>query len=598
MKLSFKEKYFDTFFFFYQYIGKLFFIMILASLVVGFLDGIGLSLFIPLLKISDGQPIDTYRSSLGKLSVVIDAIQWLRIPVNVISMAILISVIFIIKGVARFFEDYVKSYTNVILVKKLRIDLMSAYKQLSYRAYLKSDTSTIANTLTVEITRANSAYYSYSRMMLFIFTICTYLFLAVVVDARFTILILAISLPFTFFFTRISGKTRKESVRLSEQNKKFHQLIIQNVTAFKYLKSTNTIGKIFYHIKVSINDAKKIYLRLGFLSALVNSIREPIVISTILLSIIIQIYFFHSTLASLIIVLLLLYRATNEIMQYQSSKQSYLAQIGGLDSVRELLTFLKSNREVLDKSEINSSEIFTESFEFKNVSFSYDDGKVLENINFRITPKKSIAIVGTSGSGKTTLLDILTGLLLPAEGDVLIDGNKLDASNKLTWQSKIGVVNQDPVIFQDTVFNNVTLWDEHNAANELKCVEALKKAIAFDFIMEKKGLHEQLSDRGMSLSGGQKQRIAIARELYKNSTVLILDEATSALDTETEFLLQENILKLQGKVTLIIVAHRLSTIKNVDKVLVLSKGKVIEFGDYNLLKETKGSYLNTISNRN
>jgi len=115
---------------------------------------------------------------------------------------------------------------------------------------------------------------------------------------------------------------------------------------------------------------------------------------------------------------------------------------------------------------------------------------------------------------------------------------------------------------------------------------------------KKDGIDEQLSDRGISLSGGQKQRIAIARELYKNSTVLVLDEATSALDTETEFLLQENIQKLQGKVTLILVAHRLSTIKNVDNVFVLSKGKIIESGDYTTLKNLGGSYLNLIANRN
>src|SRR6478672_6162691 len=133
-----KNKYFDTISFFYKYIGKIFFVMILSSLVVGFLDGIGLSLFIPLLKISDGGNITTYRNSLGKLGIVIDVVQWLRIPVNVISMAILISIIFIIKGVAKFFEDYIKSYSNVILVKKLRIDLMAAYKQLSYKAYLTS----------------------------------------------------------------------------------------------------------------------------------------------------------------------------------------------------------------------------------------------------------------------------------------------------------------------------------------------------------------------------------------------------------------------------------------------------------------------------
>jgi len=421
-----------------------------------------------------------------------------------------------------------------------------------------------------------------------------------VVDPKFTILILVISLPFTIFFTRISGSTRKESQKLSEQNKKFHQLIIQNVTAFKYLKSTNAIDKIFFHIKVSINAAKKIYLRLAFLSALVNSVREPIVISTILLSIIIQIYFFHASLASLIIVLLLLYRATNEIMQYQSSKQAYLSQIGGLDSVREVLTFLKQNKEVLNNAKVKSSQVFQQSFEFRDISFSYDNQhNILEDISFEITPNRSIAIVGASGSGKTTLLDLLTGLLIPAKGEILIDGQKLDEFNKLAWQSKIGVVNQDPVIFQDTVFNNITLWDARTPENESRCIDALKRAIAYDFIMEKEnGLHEQLSDRGMSLSGGQKQRIAIARELYKNSTVLILDEATSALDTETEFLLQENISKLQGKVTMIIVAHRLSTIKNVDNVLVLSKGKVIEFGDYKMLKEQKGSYLNVISNKN
>jgi len=260
-------------------------------------------------------------------------------------MSILIAVIFIFKGVSKFFEDYIKSYSNVILVKRLRLNLMDSYKKLSYKAYLTSDTSTIANTLTLEITRTNSAYTSYSKMFLYIFTILTYLTMALFVNSSFTFLILVITLPFTFIFTKISGKTRVESYKLSEQNKKFHQLIIQNVTAFKYLKSTNALEKIFYHFKISINEAKRIYLRLGFYGALVGSLREPIVICSILLSIIIQIYFFNTPLASLIIVLLLLYRATNEVMQYQSARQGYISQLGGLNSVRELLDFLHLNKD-------------------------------------------------------------------------------------------------------------------------------------------------------------------------------------------------------------------------------------------------------------
>ena len=225
-----------------------------------------------------------------------------------------------------------------------------------------------------------------------------------------------------------------------------------------------------------------------------------------------------------------------------------------------------------------------ESIKIKNLSFSYNNDEIqaISNLTINIEKNSAIAFVGPSGSGKTTIVDLITGLLDPTEGEVLINDIKLNKLNIGNYRQKLGYVSQDLTIFDATVTENITLFEEKPDMEQVKL--SAKMAFAFSFIEDlNNGFETQIGDQGIKLSGGQKQRLFIARELYKNPEILILDEATSALDSNSEKAIQKSIEGLQGKLTVIIIAHRLSTIKNVDEIYVLEKGKLVEKGTYSYL---------------
>lgn len=228
---------------------------------------------------------------------------------------------------------------------------------------------------------------------------------------------------------------------------------------------------------------------------------------------------------------------------------------------------------------------------FEDVFFKYQDDYVLQHINLVIPKGKKIALVGESGSGKSTLTDLVPRFYDVSAGRILYDGVDIKDASLEDLRSHIGLVTQDSILFNDTIANNIAFGNED--ATRESIIEAAKIANAHGFISQfPKGYDTNIGDRGGKLSGGQKQRISIARAVLKNPNILILDEATSALDTESELLVQEALENLMQNRTSLVVAHRLSTIRNADEIIVLSKGKIVERGAHDALMEQKGFYYN------
>ncbi|MDA3780454.1 MAG: ABC transporter ATP-binding protein [Bacteroidales bacterium] len=261
----------------------------------------------------------------------------------------------------------------------------------------------------------------------------------------------------------------------------------------------------------------------------------------------------------------------------------------GMASLDRIEDILNAETTITEIENPKSLTDFNNSISYNNVSFKYNTDYVLKNINLKIRKGKTIALVGQSGGGKSTLVDLLPRFYDITEGNIKIDDTEIKNLKINDLRKLMGIVNQESILFNDTIYNNIAFGLDE--VSEKDVIEAAKVANAHEFISQTpNGYQTSIGDRGDKLSGGQKQRISIARAVLKNPPILILDEATSALDTESEKIVQEAIVKLMKNRTSIVIAHRLSTVRNADEICVIQKGEIVERGKHSELITQKGIY--------
>lgn len=552
--------------------------MLLLSILIGLLDGLGLTMFLPLLQMADGGTA-TSGEGLGNLGFIVEWFNDMGIELNIKVALLMLFVFFSLKGVIVFVASVYKVKINQFFVSTLRINLTKLFTRYSFRAFVTSDIGRIQNSFTGEIARVSGAYRNYSECAQQLIMVLVYLGFVFMVDWKFALLVCIGGLISNIFFRSLFKKTKEQSKELTKNNSNYQGLIIQYIANFKYLKATGFLNVYAQKLIQGIKQIEKNNTQIGFLNARITALREPFMIGIVCLVILLQITYLGGNLGAIMISLLFFYRALAALMNFQSKYNSFLAASGSLDNMTDFESELKSNLEKDGKISIKN---FQSTIELKQTDFGYDEADgVLKKIDLHINKNQTIAFVGESGSGKTTLVNLISGLLKPNNGDVLIDGISQKNLNLSSYQSRIGYISQDPVMFNDTIFNNVTFWAEPTPENKQKFKEAIQKAAIAEFIDELKYKEDTLlGNNGINLSGGQKQRVSIARELYKDIDILILDEATSALDSETEREIQDNIDQLKGNYTILIIAHRLATIKNADTIYLMDRGQIIGQGSF------------------
>ena len=263
----------------------------------------------------------------------------------------------------------------------------------------------------------------------------------------------------------------------------------------------------------------------------------------------------------------------------------------GMTGIERFIEIMDSDIDIFDDEDAKELNNVKGSIEFKNVSFGYNDKdkEVLSNINLSIKEGEKVALVGPSGGGKTTICNLIPRFYDTTQGSIYLDNNDIKKVTLKSLRKNIGIVQQDVYLFAGTVYENIAYGDP-NATRE-QIIEAAKLAGAHEFISElKDGYDTYVGERGVKLSGGQKQRISIARVFLKNPKILILDEATSALDNESEYLVSKSLERLAKGRTTLTIAHRLTTIQNADRILVLNENGIVEQGSHKELLDKKGVY--------
>ena len=562
----------------YGYIGKKFYILLLIFFLSGLTESFGISMLLPILKLDTiTETQDTYTQAIYHF------LKSVGIEVSVFSLLILLTLAFLLKGVFKFLQIYLNSYIKLSLTRDIKIDICHKYKVMKYGLYTNLSIGYLNNIVTTETGSAVGALNRYTLLIGNIIFILIYISFAFVINWKMTTLSLLICACLFAMLRGLSRVSRKYSILVSETNSKIQSLLIQTIYNFKYIKATDRFNQLYKQLFKRINENYLYEYKKAILTAVQSSITEPISIFFLSLLILYHVGYLGKTVAEVMVLLLFFYKAFSYMFRFQLDWQKFNAGLGGLEVVTKACRILNNNVENAGTHQIAT---FNKRIELRALNFSYDSSQALFNIDMTIPRYKSVGIVGTSGAGKTTLFDIITGLLIPQSGQICIDGIEYKELDILSLRNIIGYVTQEPVIFNDTIANNISFWECDSQVDI--CRKRIENAAILancdKFINEADmGYETIIGDKGVKLSGGQRQRIAIARELFKEPEIMVFDEATSSLDTESEMLIRQSITSMKGKRTIVIIAHRLSTVKNCDYLYVLKEGRIAEKGSFDEL---------------
>ncbi len=407
---------------------------------------------------------------------------------------------------------------------------------------------------------------------------------------------------------RVGRSLKRASQHGQEQNAEILTQIDETLGGLRVVKAFNAEDKLKQRFLNLINDTRRTFNRINRRYYLAHPVSE--FLGTALIAVIlwfggILILSDHSTIdaATFIYYLVIFYSIINPAKDL--SKAGYGVR-KGMASLERIDKILNTQSNIVEQTDPKPLHAFCDRIEYRDVCFSYrEDVPVLRHINLSIRKGQMVALVGQSGSGKTTLADLLPRFYDPVSGTITIDGTDIRDVSTYDLRALMGNVNQEAILFNDTFYNNITFGVDTtqpapNGQTWQQAVEAAARiANAHDFIMATpQGYATLIGDRGSRLSGGQRQRISIARAILKNPPILILDEATSALDTESEKAVQQALEHLMKDRTTLVVAHRLSTIRNADLICVMHEGEIVEQGRHADLLALNGYYRRLVDMQN
>ncbi|MBW1708671.1 MAG: lipid A export permease/ATP-binding protein MsbA [Deltaproteobacteria bacterium] len=497
---------------------------------------------------------------------------------------------FIIKAIFYLNQAYQMSYVGQTIVNNLRVDLYRHLQTLSMSFFHRNPTGVLTSRITNDVNMIQHAVSEgITAMIMDTFTAIGLMFVIFYRDWKLAlvgiIIIPMAAYPLYYFGRKLRTLSKKVQINMGSLTTILQETFqgVRIVKAFNMEEHENK-RLISECDKLLSNRIKVVVVRA--ISSSFMEILAGICIAGIILYGGVAVVKGLSTpgsFVSFLTALILLYDPIKRLSRLNVTIQQ------GFAAADRVFVILDEEPEIKDADSAKVLPPITNGVEFKNVHFGYGQEKVLKGINLTVKGGEALAIVGASGVGKTTLVNLIPRFYDVQEGAILIDGYDIRDVTLKSLRAQISIVSQVIVLFDDTVFNNIAYGSLDKSKEEI--VAAAKAAYAYDFIKDlPEGFDTRIGERGVRLSGGERQRLAMARAILKDAPVLILDEATSSLDAESELIVQKALLNLMQGRTTFVIAHRLSTVRNVNRIIVLGDGQIIEEGTHEQLLASGGEY--------
>ena len=506
-------------------------------------------------------------------------------------LLVVICSLFILKAsISWIFEYAMSRLVHSFLVqnrRKLYADLLKA--QWSY--LIRQKIGYLDNIIMTDLKNTLGLFKMGVSTIATVATFAAYLLVALSLSYYITAAALGLGFIMFFFMRSIFSKTRLYAGKTVALSKTVAHFINESVIGLKLIKAAGVEDQIAGKGTEIFEKFRKLAIQ-TFLAKSPTAVIEPVSVLFIAGAFAVS-YRVDPQLniAAFLAVMYLVQRIFDFLKRIQGNFLQLQSDIPHAERVIKFEDEIAGNRET-DTGRADFR--FSDTLEFRNVSFFYRPGTfILKNIDFHVTKGEIVAIIGKTGEGKTTIADLMLQLLSPTEGGIFLDGRNIEEIKLSEWRSNVSYVSQDIFLKNDTIANNIKFLDERITDEEM--IEAAKKANIYDFIESlPKKFNTAVGERGIYLSGGQRQRVALARAFVRKTKILILDEATSALDGESEAAIRATIAQLRGEMTVVIISHRPSFIRDADSILVLDKSQIIERGTPDELLRREGSYVRKI----
>lgn len=570
-------------------------LMITGNIILGFsgalFNGVNTALVVPVVLKITGQEIDV-NNAPQIIRVLLSPFD--SLPEQYRLSVMLFSIIFTI--ILKNLTLYCRSLLSVAFIKSLtntiKSEMLQTLLDTDLDFYSKTKIGDLTKRLGSDTAQTTQTINSYIDLVSQVITIFLFLWILLSLSWQLTIVSSLLALLIVLINQIIIRRSKYLGNLLNQQQKNYSVKVIETLNGIRLIKSVGTENMEYQNIRKIMLDIENLALKTQMNSALIQPLNEVTSILTVICILILGRYLFADQLenlsAILLTYLLVLFRLLPVISNLSNIRNQIARGAASFATAYDL--WRRDNKPIMSSGKLRFSG-FEDKIHFRNISFAYpgQNHMVIKNVDLCLYKGTTLALVGGSGAGKSTFADLLPRFYDPTSGAIEIDGVDIREYDIRSLRKEMGIVSQTTFLFNDTVKNNIRYARPDATDEEIR--EAAKQANAYDFIMALPRQWEtEIGDRGVMLSGGQRQRLAIARALLQKPKILILDEATSALDTVSESLVQEAIDRLSRERTVLVIAHRLSTVQKADQIAVLERGELMEVGTHQELLQKENGY--------